>query len=414
MPYTVKEIGRVAGVSPATVSRVMNGSGNVTAEKREQVLAVIERLTGSRPAPRSGSRVSSIGVILPKDPGCDPRTVLQKLSVLAARMPHRWNLLLLPPDTLPAELESRRLRGELAGILLFGHAADSPELAAVLTRLPHIWLNSHRCGDSDRTTLMGNEFAGRIAARYLLENRCRRCAVLSAPSDNPGFAGRISGFRFELFAEEAPCTTIELVLPQGENGFESLSDPELELVLARAMPALKQGAFDGIFSPEERMTALLCRHFAGPMVPCALEGEGADAGARQITEYLRLHYAEKITLNDLAAFTGYNRTYLSTFLKLHTGTSFHEYLTRIRFQHAVHDLTYTSKTLTEVALDNGFPELKLFNSRFRAAFGQSPAAYRAHLAPELLAQPNLGRSYCDPHDEEIAALLQHWLAAPEG
>ncbi|WP_294480763.1 LacI family DNA-binding transcriptional regulator [uncultured Victivallis sp.] len=262
MPYTVKEIGRVAGVSPATVSRVMNGSGNVTAEKREQVLAVIERLTGSRPAPRSGSRVSSIGVILPKDPGCDPRTVLQKLSVLAARMPHRWNLLLLPPDTLPAELESRRLRGELAGILLFGHAADSPELAAVLTRLPHIWLNSHRCGDSDRTTLMGNEFAGRIAARYLLENRCRRCAVLSAPSDNPGFAGRISGFRFELFAEAAPCTTIELVLPQGENGFESLSDPELELVLARAMPALKQGAFDGIFSPEERMTALLCRVFA--------------------------------------------------------------------------------------------------------------------------------------------------------
>lgn len=162
------------------------------------------------------------------------------------------------------------------------------------------------------------------------------------------------------------------------------------------------------------LTALLCRHFAGPTVPCALEGEGADAGARQITEYLRLHYAEKITLNDLAAFTGYNRTYLSTFLKLHTGTSFHEYLTRIRFQHAVHDLTYTSKTLTEVALDNGFPELKLFNSRFRAAFGQSPAAYRAHLAPELLAQPNLGRSYCDPHDEEISALLQHWLAAPEG
>ena len=50
--------------------------------------------------------------------------------------------------------------------------------------------------------------------------------------------------------------------PQGENGFESLSDPELELVLARAMPALKQGAFDGIFSPEERMTALLCRVFA--------------------------------------------------------------------------------------------------------------------------------------------------------
>lgn len=161
------------------------------------------------------------------------------------------------------------------------------------------------------------------------------------------------------------------------------------------------------------LTAELCRSFAGPMVPCALEQEGTDAGARQITEYLRLHYAEKITLNDLAAFTGYNRTYLSTFLKLHTGTSFHEYLTRIRFQHAVHDLTYTSKTLTEVALDNGFPELKLFNSRFRATFGQSPAEYRAHLAPDLLASPSLGRTYCDPRDEAISRILDHWLAAPD-
>lgn len=35
-------------------------------------------------------------------------------------------------------------------------------------------------------------------------------------------------------------------------------------------------------------------------------------------------------------------------------------------------------------------------------------------ALELLAHPNLGRSYCDPHDKEISALLQHWLAAPEG
>lgn len=161
------------------------------------------------------------------------------------------------------------------------------------------------------------------------------------------------------------------------------------------------------------LTTELCRSFAGPMVPCALEQEGADAGTNRITEYLRLHYAEKTTLNDLSAFTGYNRTYLSTFFKLHTGTSFHEYLTRIRFQHAVHDLTYTTKNLTEVALDNGFPELKLFNIRFRATFGQSPAEYRARLAPDLLASPSLGRNYCDPHDPGISGILHHWLAAPE-
>lgn len=161
------------------------------------------------------------------------------------------------------------------------------------------------------------------------------------------------------------------------------------------------------------LTACLCRHFSGPAILCATELEGAATGADRITEYLQVHYAEKITLNDLSEFTGYNRTYLSTFFKAHTGTSFHEYLTRIRFQHAVHDLTYTTKTLTEVALRNGFPELKIFNSRFRATFRQSPAEYRACLAPELMAGPDLARSYCDPQSDEISPILQHWLAALE-
>lgn len=157
------------------------------------------------------------------------------------------------------------------------------------------------------------------------------------------------------------------------------------------------------------LTAELCRHFAGSPILCATEQETAAGGAERVTEYIRRHYTEKLTLDDLAAFTGYNRTYLSTFFKVHTGTNFHEYLTRVRFQHAVYDLTYTTKTLTQVALDNGFPELKLFNQRFRAAFEQSPAQYRARLSPDLLAAPDQGRRYCDPLGPEAGPVLQQWL-----
>ena len=138
-------------------------------------------------------------------------------------MPRRWNLLLLPPETLPLELEARHLRGELAGLLLFGHEADSPELAAVLKRIPHLRLNSHRGSGADQT--------------------------------------RVSGFRFELFAAEASCETIELSIPQEVRGFESLSDAEFERTLEQALPAIQSGEIDGLFSPEERMTALLCRVF---------------------------------------------------------------------------------------------------------------------------------------------------------
>ena len=43
------------------------------------------------------------------------------------------------------------------------------------------------------------------------------------------------------------------------------------------------------------------------------------------------------------------------------GINFHEYLTRVRFQHALADLAMTSDSLTDIALRNGFADLKTFN-----------------------------------------------------
>ena len=45
---SIREVARIAGVSPATVSRVMNGTVKVNEEKRKRVEAAIEE-TGFRP-----------------------------------------------------------------------------------------------------------------------------------------------------------------------------------------------------------------------------------------------------------------------------------------------------------------------------------------------------------------------------
>ena len=44
---SIREVARIAGVSPATVSRVMNGTAKVNEEKRKRVEAAIEE-TGFR------------------------------------------------------------------------------------------------------------------------------------------------------------------------------------------------------------------------------------------------------------------------------------------------------------------------------------------------------------------------------
>ena len=255
MSRTVREIATAAGVSPATVSRVVNGSGGVAPEKRERILAELERTGGPRRSRSTRPRGETIGMLLLPGSEGDPRVIVNKLAALAERLPHRWNLQLLPAGILPLELESRHLHGELAGLILAGHGGGSPELAGALARIPHIWLNSHRLREGGQTVLMGNEFAGRIAARYLIDSCCRNAAVLTAPSINPGFASRIEGFRFEFFARELECGRIELHPPRG---FELCTPAELEPLLLEKFSALNPFP-DGLFSPEERLTALLHR-----------------------------------------------------------------------------------------------------------------------------------------------------------
>lgn len=65
---TIKEVARLAGVSPAAVSRYLNG-GSISPEKRERVRKAIEE-TGYRPNPmaqtmRTG-RINQVGVIVPR------------------------------------------------------------------------------------------------------------------------------------------------------------------------------------------------------------------------------------------------------------------------------------------------------------------------------------------------------------
>ena len=65
---TIKEVARLAGVSPAAVSRYLNG-GSISPEKSERVKKAIEE-TGYRPNPmaqtmRTG-RINQVGVIVPR------------------------------------------------------------------------------------------------------------------------------------------------------------------------------------------------------------------------------------------------------------------------------------------------------------------------------------------------------------
>ena len=88
---SIREVARIAGVSPATVSRVMNGTAKVNEEKRKRVEAAIEE-TGFRPneLARALYKQSSkmIGAIVPDI----ENPFFSELAILAMIWKKRWQI----------------------------------------------------------------------------------------------------------------------------------------------------------------------------------------------------------------------------------------------------------------------------------------------------------------------------------
>jgi AraC-like DNA-binding protein/quercetin dioxygenase-like cupin family protein len=102
----------------------------------------------------------------------------------------------------------------------------------------------------------------------------------------------------------------------------------------------------------------------------------------KMTKYISKNYKKKITLDKLAKESGYNRSYVSQVFKSYLGINFYDYLTRVRLKEATRELSQTDGKILDIALENGFPDMKAFNSTFKENFGKSPTEYRRQLNTE--------------------------------
>ena len=126
---------------------------------------------------------------------------------------------------------------------------------------------------------------------------------------------------------------------------------------------------------------LLVARFA---VPQAGEEAPRDPEAEDrknaILEYIQLGYAGPISLQDLGDRLHLSISYLSKYIKNMLGTGFVEYVNDLRLYHAVRDLTGTDRSMTRIAVDNGFSSLNSFNRVFQGKYGMSPTEYRRQQA----------------------------------
>ena len=97
--------------------------------------------------------------------------------------------------------------------------------------------------------------------------------------------------------------------------------------------------------------------------------------AADILEYIEANYKNDLSLDDIASHFQYSSSYFSRFFKKCIGVNYFSYLNFVRVHHAAQQLLKDKSSLTECAMDNGFPNTKSFITIFKKLYGCTPKQF---------------------------------------
>ena len=97
---------------------------------------------------------------------------------------------------------------------------------------------------------------------------------------------------------------------------------------------------------------------------------------QQICVYVMTHYIHTISLDDIAAEVGMNRSAFCSYFKRCKGMTFSQYVTQYRLNTACELLKHSQKQVSEICFTVGFNDLPHFVRVFTNTLGMSPSKYR--------------------------------------
>ena len=95
-----------------------------------------------------------------------------------------------------------------------------------------------------------------------------------------------------------------------------------------------------------------------------------------VLEFIDSHYMEDLELDSIAASIGFSKFHFSRLFKQYTNYTFCNYLTRRRLLAAKALLEQPNLSITEIALQSGFPSISTFNRAFKQQNNCTPSEYR--------------------------------------
>ena len=96
---------------------------------------------------------------------------------------------------------------------------------------------------------------------------------------------------------------------------------------------------------------------------------------QKVMNYIEQNYAQEITLQKAANIMGYEPCHCSKTFKKLTGMNFIAYLNGVRVKKAIEKIHWTDLSMTQIAFECGFHNVRNFNRVFKSVTGQSPTEF---------------------------------------
>jgi LacI family transcriptional regulator len=202
MPLTLEDIAKNAGVSRATVSRVINGASNVKEQTRARVMEVIQKNNFQPNIAARGlaaGRTNVIGLVIPAGVTAifsDPYFPLLIQGALSACNSRDFSVMLWLAE---AEFERRMVRqilhsGLLDGVLVSSMLMDDPIVQALHdSKKPFMLIGRHPILDVNYLDV-DNRAGGRVATLHLLRLGHKRVATITGPKNMIAGYDRFQGY----------------------------------------------------------------------------------------------------------------------------------------------------------------------------------------------------------------------------
>lgn len=273
---TLEDVARAAGVSRATVSRVINGIRNVDVKIQEAVRqaitetgyvpnraarSLVTRRTGTVALVVSGAGPTSEQDTASAEVFADPFFGRIAAGVVRFLRQHRVHPVLMLADTDEARRDvlAYLKQGNADGALLAStHAEDPLPTMLIEAGLPAVlFARPARPVPISYVDLAHQEAAG-LAANHLFARGCRQVATIAGPLDVPASQDRLMGFRDAMARHGYPY------VPVAEGNF---TYPSGEAAMTRLLA--EHPGVDGVFAANDLMAqgVLVALHNHGRRVP---------------------------------------------------------------------------------------------------------------------------------------------------